>query len=237
MFLSRSNILPLLFLQQQFCRISFCSWMGQPASLVSKEDAIPDRTVKMQVSPIHAVNKNPTVEPFPDHLKFAMFGMGCFWGAERKFWKTKGVFSTQVGYAGGITENPTYKDICSGRSNHNEVVRLQFDPSIIKYTDLLKVFWENHNPTQGMRQGNDHGTQYRSSIYCYGEDQLNAAKASKKLYQEQLTKKGYPEITTDILPAPKFYYAEDYHQQYLHKNPNGYCGLGGTGVSCPKTEL
>ena len=162
-----------------------------------------------------------------------MFGMGCFWGAERKFWQLPGVYTTAVGYAGGHTPNPTYREVCSGMTGHNEVVRVVFDPKAVSYDALLKVFWENHDPTQGMRQGNDVGTQYRSGIYCYGDAQQRAAEASRDAYQEMLDGRGYGPITTEILPAPEFYYAEDYHQQYLEKNPGGYCGLGGTGVSCP----
>lgn len=162
-----------------------------------------------------------------------MFGLGCFWGAERKFWQAEGVFSTAVGYGAGITPNPTYREVCTGMTGHNEVVLVVFDPSAIAYTDLLRIFWESHNPTQGMRQGNDTGTQYRSGIYCYSESQLQMAEAAKERYQAELTKAGYGAITTEILEAPTFYYAEDYHQQYLAKNPGGYCGLGGTNVACP----
>jgi peptide-methionine (S)-S-oxide reductase len=166
-------------------------------------------------------------------MQTAVFAMGCFWGAERKFWETPGVYSTQVGYAAGSTPNPTYREVCSGRTGHAEVVRVVFDPSKVSYDELLRVFWENHDPTQGMRQGNDAGTQYRSGVYAADEAQARAAKASRDAYQAGLTKAGYGTITTELLPAPTFYYAEDYHQQYLAKNPNGYCGLGGTGVSCP----
>ena len=162
-----------------------------------------------------------------------MFGLGCFWGAERKFWQTEGVYSTAVGYAAGLTPNPTYREVCSGMTGHNEVVLVAFDPTVVSYEELLKVFWESHNPTQGMRQGNDAGTQYRSGIYTYSDAQMAAAKASKEMYQKALEESGYGEITTEILPAPEFYYAEEYHQQYLAKNPGGYCGLGGTNVSCP----
>lgn len=198
-----------------------------------KEVALPGRETPMKVSPTHAVLKNPTVEPFPENIQTAMFGMGCFWGAERKFWTQKGVFSTQVGYAGGFTPNPTYEEVCTGQTGHNEVVRVQFDPSKISYPQLLQVFWESHNPTQGMRQGNDRGTQYRSGIYTY-PGQQEEAQESLKNYQEVLNSAGFKEITTEVIPAPTFYYGEDYHQQYLHKNPNGYCGLGGTGVACPR---
>ncbi|KAL8571002.1 Peptide methionine sulfoxide reductase MsrA 2 [Nucella lapillus] len=199
----------------------------------TKEQALPGRAEKMKVSPKHAVSGNTIVPPFPDQMEMAMFGIGCFWGAERKFWKQSGVFSTQVGYAGGLTPNPAYEEVCSGMTGHNEVVRVVFDPAKVTYAVLLKVFWESHNPTHGMRQGNDVGTQYRSGIYTFGEEQQQEAEASRTAYQQLLTKSGLGTITTEILPAPEFYYAEDYHQQYLKKNPGGYCGLGGTGVSCP----
>jgi len=185
------------------------------------------------VSNKHTVTGHTTVPPFPNNMEMATFGLGCFWGAERKFWKQNGVFSTQVGYAGGFTENPTYEMVCSGNTGHTEVVRVVFDPTKLSYAHLLKVFWESHNPTQGNRQGNDVGTQYRSAIYTYGDTQQEDAVRSRDAYQTQLDNKGHGKITTEILPAPEFYYAEDYHQQYLDKNPNGYCGLGGTGVSCP----
>jgi len=179
------------------------------------------------------VNRNRLAPPFPDGLSRAMFGMGCFWGAEKKFWQLRGVYSTAAGYAAGHTPNPTYREVCSGMTGHNEVVLVVFDPKAISYDDLLKVFWENHDPTQGMRQGNDAGTQYRSGIYYADDDQKRAAERSRDAFQKQLTAAGYSAITTEIVPAPEFYYAEDYHQQYLAKNPDGYCGLGGTGVSCP----
>jgi peptide-methionine (S)-S-oxide reductase len=166
-------------------------------------------------------------------MEMAMFGMGCFWGAERKFWERTGVYSTAVGYAGGYTPNPTYREVCSGQTGHAEVVRVVFDPKLVSYGDLLRIFWENHDPTQGMRQGNDVGTQYRSAIYCYGEEQIGAAEASRDAYQKALGEAGHDAITTEIRAAPEFYFAEDYHQQYLAKNPGGYCGMGGTGVSCP----
>ena len=181
----------------------------------------------------HFVNHNRTEPPFPEGLEMAMFGMGCFWGAEKKFWQTPGVYSTAVGYAAGHTKNPTYRQVCTGTTNHAEVVLVVFDPKRVRYEELLRVFWENHDPTQGMRQGNDVGTQYRSGIYYANDEQRKAAEASRDMYQKQLSAAGYPTITTEILPAPEFYYAEDYHQQYLAKNPDGYCGLGGTGVSCP----
>ncbi len=181
----------------------------------------------------HFVLGTPLEPPFPEGFQQAMFGMGCFWGAERKFWQADGVYTTAVGYAGGITPNPTYEEVCSGRTGHNEVVLVVFDPAKTSYDEMLRVFWENHDPTQGMRQGNDVGTQYRSGIYTFDRAQADAAEASRVMFQTELRQAGYAEITTEILDAPTFYYAEDYHQQYLAKNPNGYCGLGGTGVSCP----
>ena len=199
----------------------------------SPEDILPGRSAKMAVGETHFVNHHRIVPPFPDGLERAMFGMGCFWGAERKFWETPGVYSTAVGYAGGATPNPTYEEVCSGMTGQTEVVLVVFDPKQVSYGELLRVFWENHDPTQGMRQGNDTGTQYRSAIYAYGPEQLAAANASRAAYQEQLRAAGLGEITTEIREAPELYYAEDYHQQYLGKNPDGYCGLGGTGVSCP----
>ena len=199
----------------------------------SPEEALRGRAERMPVPPHHFVNGARLEPPFPAGTELALFGMGCFWGAERKFWSVKGVYTTAVGYAGGHTPNPTYREVCSGMTGHNEVVRVIFDPKIVSYETLLKVFWENHNPTQGMRQGNDFGTQYRSGIYYYGEAQRRTAEASREAFQAMLSKAGYGAITTEILPAPEFYYAEDYHQQYLEKNPGGYCGLGGTGVSCP----
>jgi peptide-methionine (S)-S-oxide reductase len=198
----------------------------------AKEEALPGRSERMPVAERHIVTGAPMDGPFLG-MKKAMFGMGCFWGAERKFWQKKGVISTAVGYAAGHTPNPTYHEVCSGMTGHNEVVRVIYDPSVISYEELLKVFWENHNPTQGMRQGNDVGTQYRSGIYTYSTAQKRAAEASKEAYQKVLTAAGHKAITTEILDAPEFYFAEDYHQQYLEKNPDGYCGLGGTGVACP----
>ena len=197
------------------------------------EEALPGRDQPMPVAPQHVVLGGPMVEPWPAGAEVAMFGLGCFWGAERKFWQTPGVISTQVGYAAGFTKNPTYEEVCTGRTGHNEVVRVVFDPAQVSYDALLKVFWESHDPTQGMRQGNDTGTQYRSGVYTYTPAQRAAAEASRAAYQAQLSAAGYAEITTEIIDAPIFYYAEDYHQQYLQKVPNGYCGLGGTGVSCP----
>ncbi len=187
----------------------------------------------MSVPAQHFVNGNPLLPPFPAGIERAVFGMGCFWGAERKFWQKSGVFSTAVGYAGGTTRNPTYRDVCSGRTGHAEVVLAAFDPKLVSYEDLLRVFWESHDPTQGMRQGNDVGTQYRSAIYWHGEAQRTAAEASQDAFQRELSAARFGPITTEIAAAPEFYYAEDYHQQYLAKNPGGYCGLGGTGVSCP----
>jgi peptide-methionine (S)-S-oxide reductase len=186
----------------------------------------------VSVPELHAVNGRPLDPPFPEGLEQAVFGLGCFWGAERTFWKTPGVWTTAVGYAGGRTERPTYREVCSGETNHAEVVLVVFDPKQISYRDLLKGFWEHHDPTQGMRQGNDVGTQYRSAIYTYSDEQAEAAEASRQAYAADLAKNGHGGITTEIRAAPPFYYAEDYHQQYLEKNPNGYCGMGGTGVSC-----
>lgn len=194
------------------------------------EDALPGRDEALQVSALHYVNGNTIVPPFPQVLEMAMFGIGCFWGAERKFWQVPGVYSTAVGYAGGFTPNATYEEVCTGLTGHNEMVRVLFDPLVLSYEDLLKVFWESHNPTQGMQQGNDTGTQYRSGIYTYSDEQKDTAQRTCQEYQRALTSKGYGVITTEILEAPEFYYAEDYHQQYLAKNPGGYCGLGGTGV-------
>ncbi len=205
----------------------------KPLAIPSKEDALPGRAERMPVPETHFVNHNRIAAPFPDGLERAVFGMGCFWGAEKKFWNVRGVYSTAVGYAGGPTPNPTYREVCTGMTGHNEVVLVVFDPKIVSYDDLLKVFWENHDPTQGMRQGNDVGTQYRSGIYVANEDQRRAAERSRDAFQAQLNAAKYGPITTEIVPAPEFYYAEDYHQQYLAKNPDGYCGLGGTGVTCP----
>ena len=202
-------------------------------SLLPSEQTLPGRAAEMRVPERHFVNGHPLKGPFPAGMQQAVFGMGCFWGAERLFWQLPGVYSTAVGYAGGETKNPTYEEVCSGLTNHAEVVLVVFDPKRISYEELLKAFWEGHDPTQGMRQGNDAGTQYRSTIYAYGEDQLKAAQASKQRFQQALDKAGRGAITTEIRMAPELYYAEDYHQQYLGKNPNGYCGLGGTGVSCP----
>jgi len=209
------------------------SFMKKAKSLLSAEQTLPGRASAMPVPPKHFINGNPLKPLFPAGMQQAVFGMGCFWGAERLFWQKPGVYTTAVGYAGGETKNPTYEEVCSGLTNHAEVVLVVFDPKRISYEELLKTFWEGHDPTQGMRQGNDAGTQYRSTIYTYGDEQLKAAQKSKEAFQQALKKKGYSSITTEIRQAPEFYYAEDYHQQYLAKNPNGYCGLGGTGVSCP----
>jgi peptide-methionine (S)-S-oxide reductase len=198
--------------------------------LPSPEQALPGRNTKLVVSPQHSVLGSPLQEPFPEGLERIVFGLGCFWGAERRFWQQKGVFSTAVGYAAGFTPNPTYEEVCSGLTGHNEVVLVVFNPKEISLEQLLKVFWESHNPTQGMRQGNDRGTQYRSGIYTFNNAQKVLAEASQIAYQAALNDADIGEITTEILPLQEFYYAEDYHQQYLAKNPNGYCGLGGTGV-------
>jgi len=195
--------------------------------------ALPGRDTPLPVTAKHFVTGAAMVPPFDDGLTIALFGLGCFWGAERKFWECEGVVSTQVGYAAGHTPNPTYEEVCSGQTGHNEVVRVIFDPARVSFEALLVIFWEAHNPTQGMRQGNDTGTQYRSGIYCYSAEQTKLAELSRERYQRGLTAGGFTEITTEIIDAPPFYYAEDYHQQYLAKNPSGYCGLGGTGVSCP----
>ena len=200
--------------------------------MVTAETALPHNDTAIEVSPVHCVTNNRTVAPFPNNLEVAIFAMGCFWGAERRFWQQDGVWSTQVGYAGGFTKHPTYKQVCSGKTGHTEVVQVVFDPTQTTYAKLLKVFWEAHDPTQGHRQGNDVGTQYRSAIYATSDEQLKEAQTSAEAFQEGLQAKGYGEITTEIAKDVVFYYAEDYHQQYLHKNPNGYCGLRGTGVEC-----
>jgi peptide-methionine (S)-S-oxide reductase len=210
-------------------------WFSDPnkLKLPDPSKALPGRAEKMPIPSKHAVLGTPLAPPFPEGMRTATFGMGCFWGAEKKFWELPGVYSTQVGYGGGFTPNPSYREVCSGGTGHNEIVRVVFDPSKVSYETLLRVFWENHDPTQGMRQGNDVGTQYRSGIYVDGPEQQKAAEASRAAYQAQLTKAGHGKISTEIVPQGEFYYAEDYHQQYLAKNPDGYCGLGGTGVSCP----
>ncbi|GCE60480.1 peptide-methionine (S)-S-oxide reductase MsrA [Microcystis aeruginosa] len=206
---------------------------GKKLTLPTVREALPGRSEKMPVPSTHYVNGHPLQPPFPGGMESAMFGLGCFWGAERKFWQLEGVYSTAVGYAAGITPNPTYQEVCTGMTGHNEVVLVVYDPSVISYEQLLKVFWESHNPTQGMRQGNDTGTQYRSGIYTYSPLQKQLAEKSRSIYQEALNKAGHGQITTEIIDAPEFYYAEVYHQQYLAKNPGGYCGLGGTKVECP----
>jgi peptide-methionine (S)-S-oxide reductase len=213
------------------------SFMQKLKSLLPAERTLPGRAEEMPVPERHFVNGHPLKPPFPEGMQQALFGMGCFWGAERMFWETPGVYTTAVGYAGGETPNPSYEEVCSGCTNHTEAVLVVFDPAEVSYEALLKVFWEGHDPTQGMRQGNDAGTQYRSAIYAYGEEQLQAARATKQAFEKALAKRGFGRITTEIRAAPAFYYAEDYHQQYLGKNPNGYCGLGGTGVSCPTGVL
>jgi len=209
------------------------AFMKKMKSLLPASGTLPGRDEAMRVPEKHFINGNPLAAPFPAGMEQAVFGLGCFWGAEKLFWNIPGVYSTAVGYAGGETKNPTYEEVCSGLTNHAEVVLVVFDPKVTSYEKLLRTFWEGHDPTQGMRQGNDSGTQYRSAIYTYGDEQLRKALSSKNAFESELKKKGFSPITTEIQPAPAFYYAEDYHQQYLGKNPNGYCGLGGTGVSCP----
>ncbi|TML65557.1 MAG: peptide-methionine (S)-S-oxide reductase MsrA [Actinobacteria bacterium] len=206
---------------------------GHKTRMPAEDEALAGRPGRMPVPARHFVKDAPLEPPFPDGLEQAVFGMGCFWGAERKFWELDGVYTTAVGYAGGFTPNPTYEEVCSGRTGHTEAVLVVFDPQRVGYEELLRVFWESHDPTQGMRQGNDAGTQYRSAIYAYSELQRKAAETSRDAYQQMLRDAGYGEITTEIRDAPEFFYAEDYHQQYLAKNPFGYCGIGGTGVSCP----
>ena len=207
--------------------------MRKKTELPSPDEALPGRDMPLNVSGKHFILDTPLASPWPEGLEFAMFGMGCFWGAERKFWEGANVFSTQVGYAAGLTPNPTYEEVCSGLTGHNEVVRVVFASDTVSYEKLLQIFWENHDPTQGMAQGNDFGTQYRSGIYTFYESQKKLALESKSQFGKKLQQAGYGPITTEIIDAPSFYYAEDYHQQYLGKNPNGYCGLGGTGVTCP----
>ncbi|OUC97112.1 peptide-methionine (S)-S-oxide reductase MsrA [Streptosporangium minutum] len=202
-------------------------------SMVSPENALPGRDTRMAVPARHAVLDAPLAPPYPEGSEIADFGLGCFWGAERKFWQTPGVVSTSVGYAGGYTRNPTYEEVCSGQTGHTELVRVVFDPSKVSYEELLRVFWEAHDPTQGMRQGNDVGTQYRSAVYFHSPEQEKSALTSRNAYQKVLTESGYGKITTEIAPAGDYFFAEDYHQQYLFKNPGGYCGIGGTGVACP----
>lgn len=207
------------------------------SSMPAREEALAGRATAMEVKERHFVSGRRMVEPFPPGLEKAVFGMGCFWGTERKFWQVEGVYSTAVGYGAGYTPNPTYREVCTGGTGHNEVVLVVYDPKLVSYDQLLKVFWESHDPTQGMRQGNDAGTQYRSGIYCYTPEQKKAAEASRTAYEKRLCEAGLGDITTEILDAGPFYYAEDDHQQYLAKNPNGYCGIGGTGVSCPIGRL
>jgi peptide-methionine (S)-S-oxide reductase len=210
-------------------------WMLRKKKLEmpGEDEVLPGRSRPMPVPERHYVNGHRLAPPYPDGLELAMFGLGCFWGAERAFWTLPGVYSTAVGYAGGHTPNPTYEEVCTGLTGHNEVVRVVFDPRLVSFDELLRVFWESHDPTQGMRQGNDVGTQYRSGIYCYGPAQQAAAESSREAYAARLAAAGFDAVTTEILPAAEFYFAEEYHQQYLAKNPGGYCGLGGTGVSCP----
>ncbi|PLS23336.1 peptide-methionine (S)-S-oxide reductase MsrA [Neptunicoccus cionae] len=206
---------------------------SKPTTIPAPADCLPGRANELPTAEMHFVNGRPLKGPIPDGFEEAIFGMGCFWGVERLFWKLDGVWSTMVGYAGGSTPNATYEEVCTGQTGHNEVVRVIYDPSVISYEQLLTVFWEGHDPTQGMAQGNDRGTQYRSGIYTFSEEQQALAEASREAFQPRLREKGFGMITTEILPAPTFYYAEDYHQQYLAKNPAGYCGIGGTGVTCP----
>nr|WP_325252349.1 peptide-methionine (S)-S-oxide reductase MsrA [Amylibacter sp.] len=206
---------------------------SKPATIPSPADALPGRATELPTAEMHFTNGRPLKGPIPDGFEQAIFGMGCFWGVERMFWKLDGVWVTMVGYAGGSTPNATYQEVCTGQTGHNEVVRVIYDPSVISYEQLLTVFWEGHDPTQGMAQGNDRGTQYRSGIYTFSDDQKALAESTRAAFQPRLRDKGYGPITTEILPAPTFYYAEDYHQQYLAKNPSGYCGIGGTGVTCP----
>jgi peptide-methionine (S)-S-oxide reductase len=207
------------------------SLFRKKAEMPSPDQALPGRAQALKVPEIHHVNGNRIKAPFPAGLEEAVFGLGCFWGAERKFWQLPGVYSTAVGYAGGVTQNPTYEEVCSGLTGHTEVVKVVYDPKKVSYEDLLRVFWESHDPTQGMRQGNDVGTQYRSAIYYANDEQREAAEHSKGVYQKRLNVAGVGSITTEVAKAPEFFYAEDYHQQYLAKNPNGYCGIGGCGVS------
>ncbi|MGS2642667.1 peptide-methionine (S)-S-oxide reductase MsrA [Streptosporangium sp. LJ11] len=202
-------------------------------TMVSPENALPGRPTRITAPGRHAVLDAPLAPPYPEGSEIADFGLGCFWGAERIFWQTPGVITTSVGYAGGYTQNPTYEEVCTGQTGHTELVRVVFDPAKVSYEELLRVFWEAHNPTQGMRQGNDVGTQYRSAIYFHSPEQEKSALTSRDAYQKVLTESGYDPITTEIAPAGEYYFAEEYHQQYLYKNPGGYCGIGGTGVSCP----
>jgi peptide-methionine (S)-S-oxide reductase len=211
-------------------------WLERKITMPAREEALPGRPDRMPVPDRHYVSGRPLAPPFPAGMERAMFGLGCFWGAERRFWQVPGVYVTAVGYAGGYTPNPTYKEVCSGLTGHNEVVQVVFDPAAVSYAGLLRTFWEGHDPTQGMRQGNDAGTQYRSGIYTYSEAQKTEALASREAYQRALSARSLGPITTEILDAPEFYHAEEYHQQYLAKNPQGYCGHGGCGVSLPESE-
>lgn len=206
---------------------------SKPATIPTAAEALPGRSMELPTAEMHFTNGRPLKGPIPDGFEQAIFGMGCFWGVERMFWKLDGVWVTMVGYAGGSTPNATYQEVCTGQTGHNEVVRVIYDPSVISYEQLLTVFWEGHDPTQGMAQGNDRGTQYRSGIYTFSDAQMALAEATRAAFRPRLRDKGYGPITTEILPAPPFFYAEDYHQQYLAKNPSGYCGIGGTGVTCP----
>ncbi len=207
--------------------------LRKKAEMIAEDDALPGRSHPIPTADAHHVTGRSLTLDVPEGMEVAMFGMGCFWGVERMFWKLDGVWLTMVGYAGGFTENPTYQEVCTGQTGHNEVVRIVYDPAVTSYEDLLKVFWEGHDPTQGMRQGNDVGTQYRSGIYTYSEAQKTAAEASREMFAPRLQSSGFGPVTTEIVDAPPFYFAEDYHQQYLSKNPAGYCGIGGTGVTCP----
>jgi peptide-methionine (S)-S-oxide reductase len=209
------------------------AFMKKMKTLLPKESTLPGRAEAMRVPARHFVNGHPLKPPFPEGMQLAQVGLGCFWGAERVFWNVPGVWSTAVGYSGGITPNPTYEEVCSGRTGHTEAVLVVFDPAVVSYEELLRTFWEGHDPTQGMRQGNDVGTQYRSAVYTYSPAQREAVASTRAAFQERLDAAGYGEITTEVADAPEFFYAEDYHQQYLAKNPMGYCGIGGTGVSCP----
>src|SRR5436853_4505700 len=208
-------------------------WFTRHPKIPNPDQTLPGRSEPMPVSEPHFVNGRQLTPPYPDGLQIATFGLGCFWGAEKDFWQTRGVYVTAVGYAGGTTPNPTYREVCTGQTGHAEAVQVVFDPAQVSYEELLRVFWESHDPTQGMRQGNDVGTQYRSAIFAGSEEQRRAAEASRETFQSALDASRYGEITTEIVDAGEFYFAEDYHQQYLDKNPNGYCGLGGTGVACP----
>jgi peptide-methionine (S)-S-oxide reductase len=212
--------------------MGFFDLLLKKTEMPTVEEALPGREHPIHIASPHMVLGTSIMPPFPASMKKAVFGLGCFWGAERKFWQIEGVHTTAVGYSAGFTPNPTYDEVCSGKTGHNEVVLVVYDPALVSYNDLLKVFWESHDPTQGMRQGNDVGTQYRSGIYTFDAEQQQQAEKSREIFQQSLKASGYPGITTEIISAPAFYYAEEYHQQYLAKNPNGYCGLGGTGISC-----